>query len=189
MKRSFSLIVASAEPPRTVKSSPVTATCRPSILRAAHHGVGRHQVDEVVVAVVLGLAGDAADLAERVLVDQPVDALAHGEAAAIVLALDLVGAAHLPASSPGAGAARPFPVASSSRCIPGKLFQRLQPFRFVPTQARTGYTESGPRRGSWPMDETAEQRPGATLHLICGKIAGREIDARRRARVAAGRRS
>ncbi len=32
MKMSFSLIVASAEPPRTVKSSPVTATCRPSIL-------------------------------------------------------------------------------------------------------------------------------------------------------------
>jgi hypothetical protein len=31
MKRSFSLIVASAEPPRTVKSSPVTATWRPSI--------------------------------------------------------------------------------------------------------------------------------------------------------------
>src|SRR3990167_1472634 len=32
MKLDFSLIVASAEPPRTVKSSPVTATGRPSIL-------------------------------------------------------------------------------------------------------------------------------------------------------------
>ena len=65
-------------------------------LGAAHHGVGRHQVHKVVAAVIFGLAGDAADLAERVLVDQPVDALAHGEAPAVVLALHLVRAAHAP---------------------------------------------------------------------------------------------
>ena len=64
-------------------------------LGAAHHGVGRRQLHQVVLAVVVGLAGDAADLAEAVLVDQPVDALAHGEPAAVVLALHLVGAAHL----------------------------------------------------------------------------------------------
>ena len=65
-------------------------------LGAAHHGIGRHQVEKVVAAVIFGLAGDAADLAERALVDQPVDALAHGEAPAVVLALHLVRAAHAP---------------------------------------------------------------------------------------------
>jgi len=63
-------------------------------LAAPHHRVGRREIDQVVLAVILGLAGDAADLAERALVDQPVDALAHREAATVVLALDLVGAAH-----------------------------------------------------------------------------------------------
>jgi len=49
-----------------------------------------------VLAVIGGLAGDGADLVEGALVDQPVDALAHGQPAAIVLALDLVRPAHLP---------------------------------------------------------------------------------------------
>ncbi len=65
-------------------------------LGAAHHGVGRHQVDQVVAAVIGGLAGDAADLAERTRIDQPVDALAHREAAAVMLTLHLVRAAHAP---------------------------------------------------------------------------------------------
>ena len=112
MKMCFSLMVASAEPPRTVKSSPVTTTGRPSILAAAHHEVGRHQVDEVVAAVVVGLAGDAADLVEGARVEQAVDALAHGEAPAVVLALDLVRAAHAP-RAPGGGAVRPSPVSRS----------------------------------------------------------------------------
>jgi len=47
-------------------------------------------------SILARLAGDAADLAERVLVDQPVDALAHGEAPAVVLALHLVRPAHAP---------------------------------------------------------------------------------------------
>jgi hypothetical protein len=70
---------------------------RPAVdLAASHHGIGRRQLDEVVAPVVLRLARDRAELAERALVEQPVDALAHGEPAAIVLALHLVCAAHAP---------------------------------------------------------------------------------------------
>ena len=61
----------------------------------AHHEIAGHQMRKVVLAVVLGHAGDAADLAERLLVEQLLDALACGKAAAIVLAFHLVGAAHL----------------------------------------------------------------------------------------------
>ena len=63
-------------------------------LAAAHDDVGRREIDQVVASVIFRLAGDAADLAERTLVEQPVDALADGEPSAIVLALHLVGAAH-----------------------------------------------------------------------------------------------
>ena len=96
MKMSFSLMVASAEPPRTVKSSPVTATCRPSILARPITALAGIRCDEILVLVVLGLAGHAADLAERARIDQAIDALAHRETAAVMLALHLVRAAHLP---------------------------------------------------------------------------------------------
>src|SRR5262249_49734752 len=49
----------------------------------------------VELAVLVGrLAGQRAGLGERVPVEQLLDPLAHGEAAGLVLALDVVGAAH-----------------------------------------------------------------------------------------------
>ena len=88
-------MVASAEPPRTVKSSPSTITGRPSILARPMTQLEGVSLVSCLGLVVLGLAGDGADLVEAARVDQPVDALAHREPAAVVLALDLVGAAHL----------------------------------------------------------------------------------------------
>ena len=64
-------------------------------LAAAEHAVRRRQVLEFAVLVVFGDAGDGADLVEGILVDQPVDALANGEPALVMLALDLVNASHL----------------------------------------------------------------------------------------------
>ena len=130
-------------------------------LGAAHHGVGRHQVDEVVAAVVLGLAGDAADLAERVLVDQPVDALAHGEAAAIVLALHLVGAAHAPGHLLTAAQLVHLRLPGHLAAFPVRLFQ-TSPARpcLVPTPGRTGYTEST-RAGSWADGRNGRQQRAA----------------------------
>ena len=60
---------------------------RPSTKLVAHE-VGQ---DAVLVG---GPTGDGADLVERAGVEQGVDPLAHGELAAPVLTLDLVGAAH-----------------------------------------------------------------------------------------------
>ena len=88
--------MASAEPPRTVKSSPTTTTGRPSILARPITQLDGISSTSRSVRVVLGLAGDGADLVEAAAIDQAVDALAHGEPAAVVLALDLVGAAHPP---------------------------------------------------------------------------------------------
>ena len=51
---------------------------------------------EFVVFVVFADAGNRADLVEGVLVDDPVDALANGEPALVMLTLDLVNASHLP---------------------------------------------------------------------------------------------
>ena len=62
---------------------------------APHDAIGRRQLGELAVRIVLGLAGDGADLVEAALVDQLVDALAHCEPAAVVLALHLVRPAHL----------------------------------------------------------------------------------------------
>src|SRR5690606_12889545 len=56
---------------------------------AADDAVGGRQADQLAVLVIGGTARDGADLAEAALVDQAVDALAHGEPAAIVLALHL----------------------------------------------------------------------------------------------------
>src|SRR5205823_11566860 len=64
-------------------------------LAAAEHAVGRRQVLEFAVFVVLGDAGNRADLVEGILVDQSVDALTNGEPALVMLALDLVNASHL----------------------------------------------------------------------------------------------
>ena len=91
----FSGMVASAEPPRTVKSSPLTIDRAAVDHGAAAEAVGRRHRDEAVVGVVLGAAGQGADLAERAGIDQPADALADGELALAMLAIDLVGAAHL----------------------------------------------------------------------------------------------
>ena len=63
---------------------------------AAEHAVARDEVDHVAVFVVLRLAGDAAELVERAGVEDLVDALADGEPAAGMLAIDALLAAHLP---------------------------------------------------------------------------------------------
>ena len=88
-------MVASAEPPRTVKSSPVTTTGRPSI-RARP----KTQLDGVTwvrfaVLIVLADPGGCTDLVKAFGVDEPVNALAYRQAATIVLTFDFVGAAHL----------------------------------------------------------------------------------------------
>ncbi len=64
--------------------------------RAAHHAVGRREGLQVALRVVFSAPGDRADLVEAALVRQRLDALAHGQAAAIMLAPHLVRPAHLP---------------------------------------------------------------------------------------------
>ncbi len=61
----------------------------------AEHDVGGSEGLEAAAGTVLRLAGDGADLVQAARVDQRVDALAHGEAAVVVLALDLLRPAHL----------------------------------------------------------------------------------------------
>ena len=63
---------------------------------AAEHAVAGDEVDHVAVFVVLRLAGNAAQLMERVRVEDLVDALADGKSAAGMLTLDPFLAAHLP---------------------------------------------------------------------------------------------
>ena len=90
------LIEASAEPPRSVKSSPATTTGRPSTVpRPNTQLAGMNATISPAVGVVRRLAGGGADLVEAAGVQHAVDALAHGEAAALVLARDALGAAHL----------------------------------------------------------------------------------------------
>ncbi len=88
-------IEASAEPPRTVKSSPTTTTVRPSILPRPNTQLAGVKCCEFAVLVIFGDAGNRADLVEAFLIDQPVDALANGEPALVALPLDLVNASHL----------------------------------------------------------------------------------------------
>ncbi len=68
---------------------------RPAVdLATPHHAVGGQEVHEL--AVLVGpAAGELARLAEGALVEQPPDALAHGQAPARVLASDPLLAAHL----------------------------------------------------------------------------------------------
>ena len=107
------LIEASAEPPRKVKSSPAITTGRPSTRAAAEHAVGRHEVDDLpAVGVVRRLAGDGADLVEAAGVQHAVDALAHGEPAALVLARHTLRAAHLLGQRDALRAVRPVPAPS-----------------------------------------------------------------------------
>ena len=63
---------------------------------AAEHEIRRLERLELAVLAVLGAAGERADLVEAAGIEQRVDALAHGELAGVVLALDLVGPAHVP---------------------------------------------------------------------------------------------
>ena len=92
----FSRIVASAEPPRTVKSSPTTTTGRPSIWARPITQFDGTSSTSLPCSSYSARAGDRADLVEAAAIDQTVDALADGELAGIVLALDLVGAAEPP---------------------------------------------------------------------------------------------
>ena len=62
---------------------------------AAEHAIRRRERGEVAGGIILGLAGDGADLVEASRIDEERNALAHGQPAAVMLALDLVGAAHL----------------------------------------------------------------------------------------------
>ena len=112
-------------------------------LRSPHHAVGRRELGQLVVGVVLGLAGDGADLVEAALVDQPVDALAHREPAAVVLALHLVGPAHLARHALARCAARRAQVARS--CV--------RPWMELPARRR-GHSaaDAGRRRASTAGD-------------------------------------
>ncbi len=63
---------------------------------APEHEIGGLKRLDLAVGAVFGPAGQRADLVEAAGIEQQVDPLAHGEAARIVLALDLVGPAHVP---------------------------------------------------------------------------------------------
>ena len=75
-------------PPREVKSSAQTMAVRPSIVPQPPTWLAGVKAAMRPVVVVGGEAGDAADLAERALVEQEVDALAAGELAPAALAHD-----------------------------------------------------------------------------------------------------
>ena len=66
----FAEIEASAEPPRTVKSSPTTTTVRPSILPRPNTQFAGVRLVSSPLLVVFADAGDRADLVEAVLIDQ-----------------------------------------------------------------------------------------------------------------------
>ena len=89
-------IDASAEPPRTVKSSPTTTTVRPSILpRPNTQFAGVRCLSSLFSSY--SPTPEIAPISWKVsLVNDPVDALANGEPALVMLTLDLVNASHLP---------------------------------------------------------------------------------------------
>jgi hypothetical protein len=67
---------------------------RPAVdARAPEHEVRGREVHQVVALVVLGAAGDLADLVERARVDEPLDALPDRQAPTIVLPLHPLGPA------------------------------------------------------------------------------------------------
>src|SRR5262249_21961247 len=75
----------------------VTADHDRAIVDAAapEYEIGRLERRDLTLRAVLGAAGKRADLTEAAGIEQRLDALAHGEAAGIMLALDLVRPAHL----------------------------------------------------------------------------------------------
>ena len=91
----FSRIVASAEPPRTVKSSPTTTTGRPSICARPITQFDGTRSRSLPSRRIRRLPAMAPTSWKLPAIDQAVDALAHGQLAGIVLPLDLVGAAEL----------------------------------------------------------------------------------------------
>ncbi|MNM69566.1 hypothetical protein D3C81_811640 [compost metagenome] len=62
---------------------------------ATHHQIGRGQAHQPAIAVVLAATGERTHLAEAAGVRDGLDALAHGELARVLVALDLVGSAKL----------------------------------------------------------------------------------------------
>src|SRR5262249_52385319 len=62
---------------------------------ASDHEISRGELDQPAVLVIFRLAGNGADLVEGAGIEQLLDALAHGQLAGIVLALDLLLATHL----------------------------------------------------------------------------------------------
>ncbi len=90
------LIEASADPPRTVKSSPIDHHRAAVDGAAAEHAVGRHEIGHDRAGIVVGrFAGDGADFEEGAGIKALVDAFADRQAAAGMLAGDALGAAHL----------------------------------------------------------------------------------------------
>ena len=77
--------------------------------------VRRQERLQLAVVVVRAHAGDRAELVEGAAVDDPLDALADGELAELVLAGHLVGAAHLVGQLGAYAPAHRFPASSSSQ--------------------------------------------------------------------------
>ena len=90
----LSEIEASAEPPRTVKSSPTTTTGRPSILPRPNTQLAGVSSLEFAVASYSRRRRSRRSRGSCP-VDQSVDPLANRQPALVMLALDLVDAAHL----------------------------------------------------------------------------------------------
>ncbi len=88
-------MVASAEPPRTVKSSPSTITGWPSILARPMTQLAGVSVFRLPASSYSALPAMAPTSWKLPAIDKALDALAHREPAALVLAPHLVGAAHL----------------------------------------------------------------------------------------------
>src|SRR3989304_454770 len=92
---------ASAAPPPAAGAPPhgevIAAHDDPAAVDAgeAHDEVAGAEVEEVALVVVFGAAGELASLGEAAGVHQAGDAFADGELAAVVLAFDVVRAAHL----------------------------------------------------------------------------------------------
>ena len=95
-KTIFCQMAASAAPPRTVKSSPCSDRAAAVDPALADDHVRGQEVGQLAVLVVGPLPGDRAGLVERAGVEQPLDALAHGQPAGLVLARDALLAAHPP---------------------------------------------------------------------------------------------
>ena len=90
------MIEASAEPPRSVKSSPAITTGRPSTVpRPNTQLAGMNAMISRLSASYVALPAVAPISWKLPAIQHAVDALADGEAAALVLARDAVGAAHL----------------------------------------------------------------------------------------------